>query len=188
MNIEEVDLNLQWHPVKITPDGPEILTAIREDEAEELRRLATGKRVLEIGSAYGYSAIIMALARATKVTAIDDHNGNHWLGDTKQRMTENLAIFGVENLVEIIQDNSAQAMFDLAESGKNYELIFIDGAGDFSSVVCDLVMSKLLLGPAGTIALHDYGHPLYPGKKMAADTIFPTGPDKLVTTLWIKKI
>src|SRR5258707_44930 len=64
-------MQLAWRPVSIG-DGPPISTSLTANEAAELRRLARDAQVLEVGSAYGYSTIVMAQV-AEHVTAIDWH-------------------------------------------------------------------------------------------------------------------
>ncbi len=175
-----------WKPVEIGKSGAFILTAIQPDEAAELAELAKGKSVLEIGAAHGYSAIIMA-QHAVSVFSVDDHCGTSWLGDTRAIMQSNLALFKIYN-VQICAQSDRDALPNLARVGFEFDLIFIDGDGEFDSVLFDLEMALFLLKVGGTIAVHDYDHPLYPDKRKACDKIFPNGPDKLVGSLFIKHI
>ncbi len=164
-------------------DGPEILTAIQPVEADELARLAAGKDVLEIGSAMGYSAIIMALAGG-RVTGIDSHLGDNWLGDTLGIMRANMAAHGVD--VEIIAELDTVAMPRLHAEGRRFDLVFVDAGGGYDEVTFDVTWGLKLLRPGGSIAVHDYGHVGYTDKKKVCDEIFPDGPTKLVYSLFVK--
>jgi predicted O-methyltransferase YrrM len=149
--------------------------------------LAAGKNVLEVGSATGYSAVIMALAGA-RVTAVDSHTGDTWLGDTRAIMTENLKAFRVEDSVRIIGEMDTKALPLLSLQGELFDFIFIDAGGSYEEVAFDIKWALLLLEDCGTIAIHDYGHVDYPDKKKACDEFFPEGPTRLVHSLFVKTV
>lgn len=181
MNSDEPITN-PWVTTRIG-DGPEILTAIQQVEADELARLAAGKDVLEIGSAMGYSAIVMALAGG-RVTGIDSHLGDNWLGDTLGIMQSNMAAHGVD--VEIIAEMDTAALPRLCEEGRRFDLVFVDAGGGYDEVKFDVEWALKLLKPGGSIAVHDYGHVGYTDKKKVCDELFPDGPTKLVYSLFVK--
>jgi predicted O-methyltransferase YrrM len=169
-----------WHDV--TPgDGPPIHTSVTEDEAARLGELAAGRDVLEIGSARGYSAVVMALAGG-RVTAIDDHSGATWLGDTYTAMTSNLAAYKVT--AEILRGRSETLMPRLAAEGRKFGVVFIDGDHGYHSVRHDVVWGMQLVAPGGTVACHDYREDNCPGVAQALDELFPAGPGKLTGTLF----
>jgi predicted O-methyltransferase YrrM len=176
-------IDLQWKKVRIG-EGDEILTAIQQEESDELARLAKGKDVLEIGSAHGYSAIVMALAGG-RVTAVDSHIGDTWLGDTYSSMRRNAQTYGVLDGIEMISEQDTVALPVLWEDGRKFGLIFVDAGGDYKEVLFDLKWTLKLLNHGGTIAVHDYDHANYPGKRQACDEMFPQGPDKLVVSLFV---
>jgi predicted O-methyltransferase YrrM len=166
----------------VTPgDGPSILTSVTFDEADRLAALAAGRDVLEIGSARGYSAVVMALAGG-RVVAIDDHSGATWLGDTYAAMTRNLAAYGVT--ADIIRGLSQEVMPSLAAAGRKFGLVFIDGDHGYHSVLHDALWAIRLTAPGGTIACHDYREDNCPGVAQALDELFPAGPSKLTGTLF----
>jgi predicted O-methyltransferase YrrM len=148
-------MHLTWQPRELG-DGPPILTSVDPAEAEELGRLAKGKQVLEIGSAYGYSACIMALAGAEHITAIDPHVTWTWLGDTLPQMRANLDAYGVADRVEIMQGYSYDVMPQLIADERVFDFIFIDGDHLGPAVDQDIVYARQLLAPGGVIACHDY--------------------------------
>ncbi len=91
-------------------DGIEFLTNyIKENNV---------KRVLEIGSAIGYSAIRMALVdESIKVTTIERDTSRF------NEAVKNIKEFNLENQIEIINADALEYTTD-----KQYDLIFIDAA------------------------------------------------------------
>lgn len=91
-------------------DGIEFLTNyIKENNV---------KRVLEIGSAIGYSAIRMALVdESIKVTTIERDTNRY------NEAVKNIKEFNLENQIEIINADALEYTTD-----KQYDLIFIDAA------------------------------------------------------------
>lgn len=91
-------------------DGIEFLTQyIKENNV---------KRVLEIGSAIGYSAIRMALVdKDIKVTTIERDTNRY------KEAVKNIKEFNLENQIEIINVDALEY-----EDKKQYDLIFIDAA------------------------------------------------------------
>jgi len=118
-------LHLPWRDVA-PGDGPAISTSVTAAEAAELARLAEGRTVLEVGSAYGYSAVVMALTGA-QVTAVDPHGGPGSCAGSYEAMVANLAAYGVADQVEVIREQSQQALPWLAREGLAFGLVFIDG-------------------------------------------------------------
>ena len=170
-------MKLDWRMVTLGGHGgPGINTSLTADETAELQRLARDADVLEIGSAFGYSAVAMALAGA-RVTAVDPHT---WLG-SYTLMLSNLEVYGVRDRVQIIQGLSFEALPLLAETGQRFDLVWIDGDHEAPSVAHDVEWARKLLRPGGTLACHDYGEDTCPGVRQALDAWKP--PAKLVDTL-----
>jgi predicted O-methyltransferase YrrM len=162
--------------------GPAFNTAITEDEAARLCELARGRRVLEIGSAYGYSAAVMALAGAVHVTAVDPHKAVPSAGI----MAESLEALNVADQVEMVCDYSWRVMPQMVADGLRFGLIFVDGDHSVEAAARDAAMALPLLEPGGTLAFHDYREPECPGVGAALDKLFRDGPDRLTGTLWEK--
>jgi len=171
-------VHLPWRGMPVGDDGMMVSTSLTGDEAQALARLAAGRDVLEVGSAYGYSACVMALAGARHVTAVDPHT---WL-NSHEAMTANLAACGVDDVVTIVRGASPGALDGLGPFG----LAFIDGAHDEAAVTADVEAARKLLGPGGILAVHDLGEDCCcPGVRAALETLFPGGPDEHVDTLAI---
>lgn len=166
-------MKLEWRDVA-PGDGPAISTSLTLAETDELRRLAAGGAVLEIGSAYGYSAIAMALAGARSVIAVDPHQ---WL-NSWATMLANVEAYGVADRVTVWRMDSQTAMSTL---GPAFDLVWIDGDHEASAVARDVEMGRKLLRPTGTLACHDYDEEICPGVRQALDAW--KVPPKLVDTL-----
>lgn len=154
---------LEWRLVA-PGDGPEISTSLTMAETDELRRLAKDADVLEIGSAYGYSAIVMALAGAT-VTAVDPHT---WL-DSLGPMAANLTEYGVVERVAIHPSDSRAVLPHLVHAGTSFDLAWIDGDHEAHMVRHDVEWARQLLRPGGTLVVHDYDEAICPGVRQALD-------------------
>jgi predicted O-methyltransferase YrrM len=173
-------LTLPWRDVAIDGGKP-IATSLTGAEASVLAKLAVGKSVLEIGSAYGYSAILMALAGAKSVVAVDPHAGHGAMPDSLSIMRENLLSYGVEDRVRIVPSTSRS----WEDPEGHYDLVFIDGDHRRESVERDLVLAVGVLVQGGTVACHDYGESTCPGVKEAIDSLGDLGAKTLVDTLWV---
>ena len=130
--------------------GPAIRTSITAAEARALRRLARDSVVVEIGSAYGYSTVVMALV-ARRVISIDPHTG---LEDSEQVLRHNLAAFDVAKRVDVVVGTS-QAYCARAPASEA-DLVFIDGDHSYEATLHDLRCAAKLLRRGGTLAIHDY--------------------------------
>lgn len=193
---------LPWRPVLLTGGSvPAISTSVTHAETEVLRRLAsqTGAgqwrhadpdeevslqaplagRALEVGSAFGYSAIAMALAGA-HVTAVDPHAGE--LPNSLEIMRGNLVAYQVTDRVDIIASPSQQALPTLEPA--SYDLVFIDADHREPAVTHDVTWALKLLRPGGVLACHDLDEGSCPGVREALDRLFDH-PEPLVDTLFV---
>jgi predicted O-methyltransferase YrrM len=156
-----------------------VSTSLTANEAQALSLLATGRDVLEVGSAFGYSAATMALAGAKHVTAVDPHDQ---LG-SYEAMTANLAACGVAGTVTVVRGHSPGA---LAALPGPFGLVFIDGDHGSAAVMADVEAARKLLATGGVLACHDLGEDCCcPGVRWALEALFPGGPDEHVDTLAI---
>ena len=171
-------MHLPWHDAPAGMASPLISTSITAAETNRLAELARDADVLEIGSAYGYSACVMALAGARHVTAVDPHS---WL-NSHEAMLSNLDACGVADLVTIVRDASPAALAGLGPFG----LVFIDGDHGAEAVAADVAAARAALDEGGVLAVHDYLETCCcPGVRQALDILFPAGPDEHVDTLAI---
>jgi predicted O-methyltransferase YrrM len=169
-------LHLPWRDVAPGPGAPPISTSLTLDEAKTLARLAPGRDVLEVGSAFGFSAAVMALAGAKHVTAVDPHT---WLG-SHDAMTANLAAVGVAGTVTVVRGASPDALAGLGPFG----LVFIDGDHGAAAVHADVEAARKVLATGGVLAVHDLGEDCCcPGVRLALEALFPAGPSEHVDTL-----
>jgi hypothetical protein len=138
---------------------------LSEAEGKELRRLADGKRVLEIGSFCGRSTICLAQT-AERVDCIDPFDGRatDQPGSTLEKFESNLARYGVRSKVSAHRGTANEVAALLPDGWFN--LIFIDGDHSLESVRLDIEHARRLLAPGGLIAFHDYR--LYRGEVGAA--------------------
>jgi predicted O-methyltransferase YrrM len=162
---------LPWRDIQID-GGPPISTSITEAEAARLADLADGKRVLEVGAAFGFSAVTMA-RRATFVTSVDPHQ---WL-NSYGPMLRNLTAYGVSKQVGIYIASSAEAMPTLVDRGVLFDLIFIDGDHAEAAVEHDVTWARKLLAPGGVLACHDWDEDTCPGVRAALERILGVPPE-----------
>jgi predicted O-methyltransferase YrrM len=170
-------MHLPWRGLPTGDGGPLVSTSLTLNEARALARLATGRDVLEVGSAFGFSACVMALAGARHVTAVDPHT---WLA-SHGAMLAHLDECGVTDMVTVVRGTSPDA---LAAFGGPYGLVFIDGDHAAEAVTADVEAARKVLAPGGVLACHDLGEDCCcPGVRVALEALFPEGPSEHVDTL-----
>ena len=171
-------MHLPWRGLPPAEGAQPVSTSLTPNEAAALAGLATGRDVVEVGSAFGFSACVMALAGAKHVTAVDPHA---WL-NSHEAMAANLAAAGVADLVTVVRGSSPGALAGLGPFG----LAFIDGDHDAAAVTADVEAARKLLASGGVLACHDLGEDCCcPGVRWALDALFPDGPSEHVDTLAI---
>jgi predicted O-methyltransferase YrrM len=162
----------------VIADGPLVSTSLTANEAQALAGLAAGRDVLEVGSAFGFSACVMALAGARHVTAVDPHT---WL-NSYDAMVSNLGACDLHGVVTIVHGTSPDALDGLGPFG----LVFIDGDHGAAAVMADVEAARKVLASGGVLAVHDLGEDCCcPGVRWALESLFPEGPSEQVDTLAI---
>lgn len=170
-------MHLPWRDLAPGP-GPAIPTSLTEAETAELQRLAAGKDVLEIGSAFGYSTVALALV-ARFVDAVDPHTAH----GSRSALEANLGFYGVRNKVSILHETSQHVLPNLAEAGITYDLVWVDGDHTAAGVEHDVTWALKLLKSDGVLACHDYA------ETCCCPDVGPTlrrllgEPDELVDTM-----
>jgi predicted O-methyltransferase YrrM len=178
-------VRLTWRPVALG-NGPAIDTSLTLAETAELQRLAKDADVLEVGSAYGYSTVALALV-ARSVVAVDPHvtHGSYGI------LRANLGFYGIAEKVTVLIETSQQALPGLAgasigwppvRTGLRFDLVWIDGDHTAEVVEHDVTWALKLLKSGGVLACHDYDEETCPGVKVALDKLFG-GPGELTDTL-----
>lgn len=126
-----------------------------EHEGRKLAELASGKRVLEIGSYCGLSTVCIAQT-AESVVCIDPFDGSatDQPGETFTEFNKNVALYGLTDKVEPYHGTTGEVAPSLPSG--SFDLVFIDGAHDFNSISLDVAAAERLLAPGGLMAFHDY--------------------------------
>ena len=145
---------------------PEIPTAITAAETEELQELARGCQVLEVGSLLGYSTVVLAQV-AHRVFSVDPHGGypTDHPRPTLPAFLQNLEDYHVlDKVVQIIgYDHWVVPSF----RDKEFGLVFIDTTGTYNQTLDSAMMAWRVVAPGGHLAIHDCGHPEWPGAAAA---------------------
>lgn len=152
-----------------------IRTGVYASEADELGRLATGRRVLEFGTWYGFSAVTMART-ATSVTTVDWHHGDQHAGheDTLAGFMRNIAEAGVADRITTIVERFERVVPMLARD--YFEVGFLDGLHDRTSVERDLeLITSLLDRPGCVLACHDWNRSLGDARFEVDDAVVAFG-------------
>ena len=153
---------------------PDIPTGISRNESRILAHLAKDKVVLEIGSLLGYSTVCMAKV-AKEVWAVDPHSGYPDVNPkpTSAIFFQNLEKHGVINKVRPFITTALEFFARSSEMLEFVpEFIFLDLNGHYtttSTALHRIVEDGWLDEPNTRLAVHDYGHPDWPGVKTAVD-------------------
>ena len=174
-------ITLPWRHVEIETGRP-VGTSLTVAEAQTLRGLAEARWCLEVGAAYGFSAITMAQV-ARHVISVDPHENE--VPESLDGMRANVAAYGLQNKISIVIGRSQSVLPALWNLGATFQLIFIDGDHHMEAVEHDITWARKLLADGDSVlACHDYDEFTCPGVRQAIDHHF-TEP-YLVDTLWIR--
>lgn len=135
-----------------------------------LLEMTQAKRILEIGTAVGYSALLFAMAsNGAQVTSLEIQER------LCKRARENFAAAGLEDRIDLIQGDARETLQDLAREVQNqgqtpvglpfgppYDFVFIDGATNHYKEIWDGVIK--LVGPGCVIVADNI---LYKGGTVA---------------------
>jgi Methyltransferase domain len=98
-------------------------------------------------------------------------------------MRANLGVYGVDGMVDVRHHTSVQAAAELADAGRSFDLVFVDGDHTAAGVEHDVTAALRLLRPGGVLAVHDYEECCCPDVGPTLDRLLPDGPNELVDTL-----
>lgn len=137
----------------------EIQGWLTETEGAALAELARGRNVLELGSWKGRSTICMAQTAAS-VTCVDHFQGDpgvekdlgHPCGNVLEEFMNNVTAWGFTSKVHVRVGKTTEVPLP----AKVYDMVFVDGAHDYTSVAADLRVAKEAVQPGGLIVLHDW--------------------------------
>ena len=135
---------------------PAITSAVTDAEATRLADLARGRTVLEVGSWYGFSTVVMARV-ARVVHAVDWHRGDEHAGvrETLGAFWANLERYAVRDRV-VIHVGLAEVVLPVLRA-RSFDFAFLDGFHETEAVDRDARLILPLLRPGGMLAFHDYG-------------------------------
>jgi predicted O-methyltransferase YrrM len=142
-------------PVSLAPHSvdPQLGAALRD--------LAIGRgaqRTIEVGLALGMSALFLCQAlipRGGRHVAIDPFQRESWSGAGLRTLRE----ARVDDMVEVIQEESQLALPRLVAEGREFDLAFVDGDHRFEGVFLDLYFMTRLVRPGGVVVVDDMWMP-----------------------------
>jgi predicted O-methyltransferase YrrM len=132
---------------------PEAGAALRDLAVEE-----QAEWTIEVGLALGMSALFLCqalLPLGGRHVAIDPFQKESWNGAGLRTLRE----AGVEDLVEVIEEESHLALPRLVSEGREFDLAFVDGDHRFEGVFLDLYFMTRLVRPGGLVVVDDMWMP-----------------------------
>lgn len=135
--------------------------SIERAQGEAIRDLAVAegaKRTIEVGLALGMSALFLCqavLPRGGRHVAVDPFQAESWNGAGLRTLRE----AGVEELVEVIEEESQLALPRLVAEGREFDFAFVDGDHRFEGVFLDLYFMTRLVRPGGLVVVDDMWMP-----------------------------
>jgi predicted O-methyltransferase YrrM len=139
------------------------LSAVEYDDGMALYNLVRksgAKNTLEIGLAYGLSALFVCQAHCDQGesgshTAIDPQQSSYW----KSIGSLNIERAGLGRFFQLYEGCSYTVLPQLLEKNARFDLIFIDGMHTFDYTLVDFFYADLMLNPGGYIIFHDVWMP-----------------------------
>lgn len=120
------------------------------------------KNILEIGFAYGISALFICQALKEngtgKLISIDPNQSTQWKNIGVKHLYQSLGEAGLSKYSQLMEEPSYSAMPKLLSGKKQMDLIFIDGMHLFDYTLVDLFYADLLLRVGGVVVLDDIRH------------------------------
>jgi predicted O-methyltransferase YrrM len=137
--------------------------ATRPRDVSELLRLARGRRrVVELGTGPGWTAIALALADPERrVVTYDPVEHEH--------RAAYLAL--AARTGDRIEWVAAEGASGAATSEDPVDLLFIDSTHEREPTLAEFRAWRSRLAPDAVVAFHDYGHPDFPGVAEAVDEL-----------------
>jgi predicted O-methyltransferase YrrM len=128
------------------------------DALRDLAKTEGAARTIEVGLALGISALFLCQAvsdRGGRHTAIDPFQAESWNGAGLRTLRE----AGVEELVEVIEEESQLALPRLVSEGREFDFAFVDGDHRFEGVFLDLYFMTRLVKSGGVVVVDDMWMP-----------------------------
>ena len=151
-------------PARLRTEGDFSVVALPDADGDVLRDLLIAERatsVIEVGLAYGSSALAIAEAL---VTLDGDESTRHVVVDAFQHHFHGagwqaLVDAGVADTCELLPERSQLALPRLVAEGGTADAAFVDGSHVFHNVFVDLAFLRELVRPGGLIVLDDCDWP-----------------------------
>jgi len=135
--------------------------SIGREQGEALRSLAVAEgaeRTIEVGLALGMSALFLCQAildRGGRHVAVDPFQQESWNGAGLRTLRE----AGVEEMVEVVEEESQLALPRLLAEGREFDFAFVDGDHRFEGVFLDLYFMTRLVKAGGLVVVDDMWMP-----------------------------
>lgn len=134
--------------------------------------------ILEIGSAWGRSAVLLGHASEKRIWSIDPHTGGRAFIERGEKQNsfdifkENLARNKLVDRVRILKHTTAEVMENgLLSATQKFSLIFIDGLHSAEGVELDFRLAFEMLVPDGIMAFDDYAEESIPDYTQMIDAL-----------------
>jgi predicted O-methyltransferase YrrM len=143
------------NPIALDPHS------VERAEGEALKDLAMAedaRATIEVGLALGISALFFCeavMGNGGRHTAIDPFQQESWNGAGLRTLRE----AGVEDVVEVIEEESQLALPRLVSEGREFDLAFVDGDHRFEGVFLDIYYMTRLVKPGGLVVVDDMWMP-----------------------------
>lgn len=118
--------------------------------------------ILEIGSAWGRSAILLLTASKKKFYSIDPHTGGRAFIEQNKKQNsleyfkENIAKFSFEERTTLLVKTTQEVTEEKTLNNHKFAFVFIDGLHSAEGVKIDFDLSYSLLSKNGIMAFDDY--------------------------------
>lgn len=99
---------------------PIIRPKSRQILMDEVKK-ASPSKILEIGSAIGYSGLCMLFASSASLVTIEKDEGRTAMA------RQNFERYNVAERVQLINDDALKVLTNLAEEGSQFDFVFLDG-------------------------------------------------------------
>lgn len=169
---------------------------MRRAELEWLEAAATGLEcVVEFGSFLGRSSVMLAAAK--RLICVD-----RWIVDSQEESNNEYAVgedilpVFLRNLTAL-DDNVTAVRCDLGDNnvrvklvqqyGQTADLVFIDSAHDYKSVLKDIRTALKICKPGGVLCGHDYSD-AWPGVMAAVNKLLPDAAPTGAGTIWATRL
>lgn len=147
---------------------------LTDNEAHELRQLAKGKTVLELGAWKGRSTVVLA-GVANYVVSVDRHQGIPEVGGEDSLPDYLASVRGLANVAIVVADFE-QIIGLLVD----FDLVYVDGNHDEDSVSRDATMALSHTVDGGTVAFHDFD---FESVRAGVRRVFHRPPDRVQGSL-----